>query len=123
MSSVPKNYAAAVNLTRKWVDYARTDAAQVESAAGEGVTEESLTAVLNNIYREAADVICNDYSSLMTTDPIKAAEFAISIQAYFRANPEIFAEFAAANNSSVAVMNQVMDQAIKDGILKTYQAA
>ncbi|MBU1105188.1 MAG: hypothetical protein KKB51_00870 [Candidatus Riflebacteria bacterium] len=123
MNATPKDYAAAVNVTRKWVDYAGQDAAQVAAIAGEGVTQESLTAALNNVYREAAGVICNDYNSLMAADPIKAAEFAINIQSFFGENSVIFEEFAAANNSSVAVMKQVMDQAIKDGILKTYAAA
>jgi len=123
MNSTPKNYAAAVNVTRKWVEYAGQDAAGVAAAAGEGVTKESLTAVLNNVYREACGVICNDFNSLMITDSVKAAEFAIGIQSYFRDNPAIFEEFAAANNSSVAVMRQVMDQAIKDGIMRTYAVA
>ncbi|KAF1082921.1 MAG: hypothetical protein GQF41_0688 [Candidatus Rifleibacterium amylolyticum] len=123
MNSTPKNYAAAVNITRKWVEYAGQDAAGVAAAAGEGVTKESLTAALNNVYREACAVICNDYNSLMGGDPVKAAEFAIGIQGYFRNNPAIFEEFAAANNSSVAVMRQVMDQAIKEGIMKTYATA
>ncbi|OGK05824.1 MAG: hypothetical protein A2W80_00645 [Candidatus Riflebacteria bacterium GWC2_50_8] len=59
----------------------------------------------------------------MAVDALKAAEYAINIQAFFRENPAIFEEFAAANNSTVAAMKQVMDQAIKDGILKTYAAA
>jgi len=123
MNAKPKNYAAAVNITRKWVEFAGKDAAGVAAAAGEGVTHESLTAVLNNIYREAAGVICSDYSSLMTVDAIKAAEYAIDIQAFFRENPKIFEEFAAAGNSSVEAMKQIMEQAIRESILKTYAAA
>ncbi|PKL44269.1 MAG: hypothetical protein CVV41_06430 [Candidatus Riflebacteria bacterium HGW-Riflebacteria-1] len=123
MNATPKDYAAAANVTRKWVEYADQDAAGVAAAAGEGVTKESLTAALNNVYREAAGVICNDYNSLMNVDAVKAAEYAINIQKFFRENPAMFEEFAAANNSSVAAMRQVMDQAIKDGILKTYAVA
>ncbi|GAB1352703.1 hypothetical protein MASR1M12_14340 [Erysipelotrichia bacterium] len=123
MNATPKDYAAAANVTRKWVEYAGQDAAGVAAAAGEGVTRESLTAALNNVYREAAGVICNDYNSHMAADPVKAAEYAINIQTFFRENPVIFEEFAVANNSSVAAMQQTMDQAIKDGILKTYAAA
>jgi hypothetical protein len=118
----PKDYAAAVNVARKWVQYAEADEDSVLAVAGEGFTKETLTGILNNVYREAASVMCTDYTAIVERDGIKAAEYAIDIQQFFRGNPEIFEEFAAANNSNSGAMQQVFEQAIKDAIIKTYDA-
>ena len=123
LNKSPKDYVTALNLSRKWVQFAEQDLATVRAATGNPeVTAADLQGVANNIYREAAQVIVKDYVQLMKKDPLGAANFVINLQQWFKDRPEVFAEFAAANNSAVGVMQETFDQAVRAGIIKTYDA-
>jgi len=80
-----------------------------------------MQANLNNVYRETAQVLVNDYSSLLKSDPVKAARLGIDVRKFFRGNPAVMREFANANNSTPVAMEIGLYKAIKQGFLQTFE--
>lgn len=120
MGATPKDYLGAININRKWIQYAKDNPDQAKAANG-GVSTDQMQANLNNVYRETAQVLVNDYSSLLKSDPVKAARLGIDVRKFFRGNPAVMREFANANNSTPVAMEIGLYKAIKQGFLQTFE--
>jgi len=120
MGATPKDHLGAININRKGIQYAKDNPDQAKAANG-GVSTDQMQANLNNVYRETAQVLVNDYSSLLKSDPVKAARLGIDVRKFFRGNPAVMREFANANNSTPVAMEIGLYKAIKQGFLQTFE--
>ncbi len=121
LTAEPKDYLAAINLNRKWIKYGQDDPAALAAATG-GTTAGQLQANLNNVYREVARILVTDYTAKLQSDPLQAAQLGVNVQTFFRENPAILREFAAANGSTAAAMQVNLLGAIRTGFLATWKA-